>query len=456
MGMILSTKCRKVLEMRDGGSLDRISSLPDELLGHILSFLPTLNAVQTSMLSTRWRYLFTLTTNLSFDEPQYFRFLDKPSSKGFKRFINGVLALHIVTPIQKFSLKFRRTYEHDYQHQHLLVWISAAILKGVKHLELDMSSREISLPNCIFYSQTLVTIDITTVIHKLDLKVPGLVCLPSLRVLKLDNVTFLDGESIKRFFGGCSQLKELVLLDCELGTEYVDLSALALEKLTLFWCRGHLEINAPNLTNLSYLCSWPNDGVDMTFLLKNPCSPSTLEVGFRSYEFSGHIPQFVLSLIRGAQNARELILTFDALKLLTRVDNNQLPTYAKLESLYLDYCCYDTWKCVTFWLANSPQLKTIVFNEGLLKDTSCDTEQNWHPSAKLAPFSSNVETIEVHGFEGQKSELLLLNYLLENARVLKRLILYKCSSMKTEDELQVSKELLMLPKASTYCTIQLK
>ncbi|KAH9618182.1 hypothetical protein KSS87_015641, partial [Heliosperma pusillum] len=46
-----SVKLGKLVEhQRGNGCLDRISSFPDELLGHVLSFLPTRCAVRTSIL----------------------------------------------------------------------------------------------------------------------------------------------------------------------------------------------------------------------------------------------------------------------------------------------------------------------------------------------------------------------------------------------------------------------
>ncbi|KAH9736944.1 F-box/LRR-repeat protein [Citrus sinensis] len=47
---------------------DRISCLPDEILCHILSFLPTKNAVATCVLSSKWRLVWALLPNLCFDD----------------------------------------------------------------------------------------------------------------------------------------------------------------------------------------------------------------------------------------------------------------------------------------------------------------------------------------------------------------------------------------------------
>lgn len=45
---------------------DRISALPSEVLCHILSFLPTNYAVRTTLLSKRWKNIWTSVPNLYF------------------------------------------------------------------------------------------------------------------------------------------------------------------------------------------------------------------------------------------------------------------------------------------------------------------------------------------------------------------------------------------------------
>ncbi|KAL0014082.1 hypothetical protein SO802_001151 [Lithocarpus litseifolius] len=51
--------------------IDIISGLPDCLLTHILSFLPTRDAVLTGILSSRWRPLWKLVPVLHLDQIQH-------------------------------------------------------------------------------------------------------------------------------------------------------------------------------------------------------------------------------------------------------------------------------------------------------------------------------------------------------------------------------------------------
>ncbi|KAK9715240.1 hypothetical protein RND81_06G152100 [Saponaria officinalis] len=433
--------------MSDKGNLDKISTLPDELLANILSSLPTLSAVQTSILSSRWRHLFTLTRNLSIDDREYFGTASLAQSEerrmSFERFVDGVFALHGISPIHKLKLIITFTYDCP----HLPLWITAAILKGVQHLDLCIGNHPNALPSCIFDCQTLTTLDILALTNKgYDLSVPGLVCLPSLTTLKLNNMRILDGDSVNRFFVGCSHLKELYLHFCRFTTDHVCISATELRTLRIICCSGHLVIDAPKLANLLHICMPPFLGVGV----KNLRSLLSVELCLL---LTSRPPQVLHDIIRGANNAKELILKDSAVQLLTMVGDNPIPTHSKLEKLQLGFCCHDTWKYLMVWPKNSPQLETIIFTEGLIEMD--DTKDELHPDVALPPFSSNVRTIKVHQFTGRKVEILLLKYLLENAGVLQRLILIKDDTMEMNQELQVSKELPLLPKASTYCTIEL-
>ncbi|CAN1179086.1 F-box/LRR-repeat protein At4g14103 [Linum perenne] len=49
-------------------SADRISSLPDDARNHILNFLPLRDAANSSILSSKWRYLWTNLPTLVIDE----------------------------------------------------------------------------------------------------------------------------------------------------------------------------------------------------------------------------------------------------------------------------------------------------------------------------------------------------------------------------------------------------
>ncbi|KAJ0875454.1 putative F-box domain, leucine-rich repeat domain superfamily, F-box-like domain superfamily [Helianthus annuus] len=68
---------------------DRLSSLPDDLIHKILSFVTIKRAVETSVLSPRWRYIWTSMPYLNFSTEDFQSFW-YPSK--FSTFVERVLS----------------------------------------------------------------------------------------------------------------------------------------------------------------------------------------------------------------------------------------------------------------------------------------------------------------------------------------------------------------------------
>ncbi|KAF5782341.1 putative F-box domain, leucine-rich repeat domain superfamily, F-box-like domain superfamily [Helianthus annuus] len=80
----MDSRCGKIRMNVEG---DRLSSLPDDLILKTLSFIDTKHAIRTSVLSSRWRYIWTSTPRLDFSTRD-FRTLAK-----FSKFVTGVLSI---------------------------------------------------------------------------------------------------------------------------------------------------------------------------------------------------------------------------------------------------------------------------------------------------------------------------------------------------------------------------
>uniref|UniRef100_A0A2N9GEC6 F-box domain-containing protein n=1 Tax=Fagus sylvatica TaxID=28930 RepID=A0A2N9GEC6_FAGSY len=95
--------------MAQNNTRNRISNLPDSLLCHILSFLPTIEAVATSLLSSRWKTVWTLVPNLYFDVDKIEAISNSSSSDQyhvtFAQILFRVWALRNVNRVQKVSPK---------------------------------------------------------------------------------------------------------------------------------------------------------------------------------------------------------------------------------------------------------------------------------------------------------------------------------------------------------------
>ncbi|KAB5524590.1 hypothetical protein DKX38_022339 [Salix brachista] len=112
-----------------------LNDLSQDILLHILSFLPTLESITTSLISKKWKSLWSLVPSLNFSYvhfPIYKSFFT--TRQFFSEFIDRTLILRPHLPLQKFRLEF--IYEDRYGC-HVDSWVRYAIRNRVSELDLD-------------------------------------------------------------------------------------------------------------------------------------------------------------------------------------------------------------------------------------------------------------------------------------------------------------------------------
>ncbi|KAI8558544.1 hypothetical protein RHMOL_Rhmol04G0103100 [Rhododendron molle] len=317
---------------------DWISNLPDAILCHILSLMPTKNAVRTRILSTRWKSLWA---SVPIIDLRNYRKDDGPGS--FMDFVDRVLLLHNSPNLTKFLLHSGCGDENPYR---LNSWISTAIKRHVQELVLSITSETIfELPRHLFTSIDLVVLKLSYGFSWSALTVS----LPRLKVLRLWFLDFLDDAP---------SLETLELED-ELSSvfEVDELPALVKANFSV-WFHGD------------------------------------------DYEGSDCHCNAVVRMLAKASNVQHL------------------------------------------WL-----------DDTTLKDRKCCDMCLWGGAPVNVPIclSLSLEKLEFRGFSGCNKEMKLVQYLLENAMVLKKLTLYSWSRNK-----KIKTDLQKYKRGSSTCQIEFR
>lgn len=179
-----------------------MDDLRDAILEHILFFGPMEDAVRTSVLSKKWRYLWTSRPNLALEE--------WPFSRGehFTNFVDTVLLLQGSARIKQFVLSCDVLGDAS----RVRLWVSAAVKRNVEEFIADLSDIQgnFVLPYCLFTCATLTHMELSI---PWAMELPSRICLPNLRVLLLLNITFADEHSTKRLLSS-PVLEELSIEEC--------------------------------------------------------------------------------------------------------------------------------------------------------------------------------------------------------------------------------------------------
>ncbi|ESQ47211.1 hypothetical protein EUTSA_v10028023mg, partial [Eutrema salsugineum] len=184
--------------------MDRISELPNDLLVKILSFLPTKVAVSTSILSKQWdfRWMWWL-PKLEYTISCY----SKSECERLKCFLDRNLPLHRAQVIESFRLGF---YYPHFEPGDIRLWVLTVVSRCVRGVEIsyysDYKNKQDILPSNLYTCKTLVTLKLYGPIL---VDVPRMVCLPSLKTLRLEEMVYSSEDSLQRLLSNCPVLKDL-------------------------------------------------------------------------------------------------------------------------------------------------------------------------------------------------------------------------------------------------------
>ncbi|KAM1343681.1 hypothetical protein PS2_007778 [Malus domestica] len=224
---------------------DRISSLPNEILCRILSLLPTKEAVKTSVLSPRWRYVWTPIPTLDLCDKSSQRALNSVSP-GFTEFVGRRLFTH----------RFHRDRVENYPS--VEAWICTAIRLKVVELELVLHSLSypFELPDNLFTCKTLVVLKLWLESNVTFTPTSG--CFPNLKFFHA-RIRNPDADSMETLFYSCPALEDLII-DGLVAVRKVlnfNISAPKLKRLKIYLVKDEpweetgsnisFEVNAPNL-----------------------------------------------------------------------------------------------------------------------------------------------------------------------------------------------------------------
>ncbi|AEE77859.1 putative protein [Arabidopsis thaliana] len=383
------------MEQLNPASMD---CLPDELLVEILSSLTTKQAVSTSLLSKRWKTLYSLVHNLDIDdyilfhrEDGYHRY--RPDiQKSFEDFVERTLAFrgHIKT----FSLKSRELYAFGLGVDVVNRWICNALERGVSELHLCINS-QFELPYKFFTSTTLVMLSLGRGL--VCSKIPPETSLPVLKILFLYSIWFKD-----------------------LTRHVVDLYYSDLPRRKAPHC--HLDSLAKVTLDLHYL-----------------------RYGYQKVQNYANVKN-IISEIR---NVKTLHLTSSAVEVISVCRKDGLPVFNNLVELMFSSRKRHR-KVLPLLLERSPNLETLI-----LSDLYRYTYGRRHRFVGIQiPANNKIKMLSFMQYQGSATELKHISHLLLKMECLEVVKVYLATEMNDLKKMQLTEDEVKLPAASSKVKIQ--
>ncbi|KAL3652541.1 hypothetical protein CASFOL_002222 [Castilleja foliolosa] len=360
-------------------SIDRISTLQDDLLCHILSFLPTKDSVATSVLSTRWRHLWAHVPNVDFDSEHH----KKGSLSHVPQFPDIIYRVMLMYKVQNIN-NFRISYKDVCSEYQLETCIATAILRNVKNLYLDLDN-QVKLPLRIFTNnKTLVELKL----HNCGF-IPSSssvnLYLPALKILNLASAKYESAKSLEHLIAGCPVLEELFIVRTAVDP--------LMSRVTRYCIEGCL-VSGP----LTFLVT-----ANVQFYNNVPSEGDAL--------YSSSVIQFFRRLC----NVKSLIFYISEVPD-TSAFNGSIVKFSNLTSLSFS----GDLRFFSIFLIGADNLEALTIHTVTINLTSYRSPRPV-PCPVPTCLTPRLRMVKMDQFKCTKLEFIMTEYLLKNAKVLKKM-----------------------------------
>ncbi|KEH20275.1 putative F-box domain, FBD domain, leucine-rich repeat domain, L domain-containing protein [Medicago truncatula] len=427
------------LKRRKAEEEDRLSSLPDSILCHILSFLPTRTSVATmTLVSHRWRHLWEHLQVFDFDDYDYDPHFYDDSFKKFASFVNAVLTLRRSRNIRKFRLNC------DYPDPKMFeLWFRAATGPHLQELSLTVLNADdfVKLPPSLFINcNNLVSLRLHGVeIHIKDQHSP--LHFPLLKRLKLGVETV---DSVVAFLSACPVLETL---DINFFLEDISLNEVPIPP----------SFSSKSLKSTNHNFTWthfkfgiyPHDmGIVGNF---HSMVEAFLDV-FSSRE-SEFVDPILNSLFQDNKNSEINILSRHLTsKLPLHAPVLNYPEFRNLFHLKFILPCFNS-NLLVDALEKCHVLRVLIIKSSKEEPRPLRT---WEPESTTVfeCLKSHLTYIHIEGYQGLEDELAFADYILRNGLVLKTMLIFVDISMDKTNKYCSLKRLTDIPKGSVTCELK--
>ncbi|WJX88163.1 hypothetical protein P8452_70278 [Trifolium repens] len=457
----LTSKRVKEEETTNGEDTDRMSSLPDSILSHILSFLPTKTSVSTmSLVSRRWRHLW--------EHQQVFDFSDnsecickRPNKfRNFAFFVNSVLSLRKSRDIKKFHLCCCISDAYNFPSDCVYMWVRAAIGPHLEELSLNITNCHgdelVQLPPSLLNCTNLVSLSL---VGFLNIKFqPSSIHFPSLKMLKTDSF--------------------IVKYDIPIE----DLGKYIYDSILIFLCGCPVLETLDNYFVPSFMTKIPVPPSSKRLKLTNEdFSWTCFEIDDFSNNYDDSFPKTTLGIIGNLRSMEEAYLDLFSLRDSEFVDPllNYLqdlngdfhlflrhskfkwplqtpilnyPEFCNLHHLKFILPCLNT-DLVLNVLEKCHMLQVLIIQSSKEEPSPLRT---WEPKSITVPkcLESHLTFIHIEGYQGFEDELAFVEYILRNGLVLDTMLILFYTSMDPTNKNCCIKRLNNIPRGSVTCQLK--